>query len=125
MRRLLPAFLIVGLLLFATTYAGMAVFGMDPGTAIQHSDCMGTDCDALPMSGTDCVNHCLSTLPISGPVSASSSLLIVFAVVLLAALLVAARPHDTGPADLSRQRWDWDIGKLLLHRDLSTIVLRN
>jgi hypothetical protein len=124
MRRLLHAFLIVGLLLFATTYAGMAVFGMDPGMVMRHSDCMGPDCDALPMSGTDCVNHCLSALPISGPVSASSSLLIGFATVLLA-LLVAARPHDTGPANLSRQRWDWDLGKLLLHRDLSTIVLRN
>lgn len=108
MKRFLSAFLIGASLVMATTFAGMAILGMESG---------------MPMSGMACVDHCLSSLPISAPTSFNVFALTV--ILLVTALVFSGRSSGVDRFDRRTRRWHRDVGKFLLHQELSTIVLRN
>ncbi len=124
MHRTLILFLSASIILLATTFAGMAFFGMGSEMAMKHGTCIGSACDSMPggMAGMECVNHCLSTLPVSSPVPLLS--LAIVALVLLVFFLREQLP-EVGSVELVRHRWRSGIGKILLHQNLSTIVLRH
>lgn len=125
MRRALLSFMIASTILLATTFAGMAVFGMDSGAAMNHGACMGSNCASMPgaMSGMECVNHCLSVVPTSSPASAFSFLLML--AVGIVAFFLSDWFIDESRSFTARRHWREGIGKFLLHQSLSTIVLRN
>ena len=110
-KRLLPSLVAVAVLVLMTTFAGMAIFGMESGMAMEHG-----------MSDMACVNHCLSALPSTVPAATPflASLLAVLTVILLSGPSVdeawLARPVGRRLSD---------IGKFLLHQNLSVVVLRN
>ncbi len=124
MRRTLLSFLIASLVLFVTTFAGLAFFGMGSGMATDHGTCIGSVCDSMPgdMSGMECLSHCLSAIPASSPAP-----LFPFAVFVLALLILFLheRLAEVGRVERVHPRWRSGIGKLLLHQNLSTIILRN
>lgn len=117
MKRALLSLLLASIVLTISTLSGMAIFGM-------HHE-MGTETIPLASSEADCLSHCLST--------ASSSTTAVAPLPHLFALLAVAfvvHIYSTSIATLSLYRPPYfrlreHIGKLLRHRHLSTVILRD
>lgn len=112
LKGVLPSLLAVSVLVLMTTFAGMAIFGMDAGMAMDHAG----------MSDMACVDHCVSALPISGPTTATvlpALLLVLVAFILSARPIAPEQPHRPSMRRLT------DIGKGLLHQKMSVVILRN
>lgn len=125
MRRVFASFLAASIILLATTFAGMALFGMGAGMGMDHGTCAGADCHSMPheTSGTECLSHCLSLLPNSTP-TLSFSLLASF-VLALALVLVSGRLDAGTRLAPKLRRWREGIGKILLRQKLATVILRD
>jgi hypothetical protein len=113
MRNALTAAVATALFLFAATLAGMGVFGM--GTMA------GMDMHHGP--STDCVEHCLASIPDAGSPTVPMLAGVVF--VVLAVLLPRAEDAGAGRPSPVRQRWRDAFGRLLLRQSLATVILRN
>lgn len=125
MRLSFLSFLTVSLIILTTTFGGMVLFGMASVMDMGHETCVGTDCGSAhgATSGTDCLDHCLSTIPSASP-AAPFSLFVAFAISLVAFVLSTRLTSESRLAHRSR-RWREGIGKLLQQQSLSTVVLRN
>lgn len=123
MRRLILSILIAAIAFLTTTFAGMAFFGMDGVMNTGHGYCTGTGCDAMPhdMSGADCIDQCLSSIPPSVPAAAPA---LALAIILTLALFFTEASIRTSflPA---AHRFREVIGKILLRQRLATVILRN
>jgi hypothetical protein len=129
MRRLLASSLIITVLLFVITLAGMAVFGMQANMDMGSQACTGATCAPMTdagrtndMAGLDCINHCLAAAVV--PMINTPPLVIAFALVLFAVLIFGRTTVEIGAREFFLRRRE-GIGKHLLHQNLSTIVLRN
>lgn len=110
MPRTIASFLAALVVFLGTTFAGMTLFDMHE---------MG-DMGTHPMS---CVDHCLSTvssLTSAVPVAGALLLLVVF-------LALFCREGLFPEFRVARNvyRWREGIGKILLKRQLATVILRN
>ena len=118
---------VVAIMLSTMLFGVLRVAAMgDYGHAMHGSmgaaaDCMMSSCDAETATNRfDCVEHCLaSAVTENGPAP-----LVVFYVLLVLAALVALARNRPVTGSFSAFR-DQHIGTLLLHQQLSTVVLRN
>ncbi len=110
--RLLPKILLVALLFMATTFAGMAFFGMGMGAV--HMD--------HGVAATNCLNHCIDEVAPSTTLPAALAVPFLF---LLAFCLLATVAPMLDRTVAPVRRWAEGIGKYLRHQRLSVIVLRN
>lgn len=129
MKRALLSLLLASIVLTISTLSGMAIFGMhhEMGTKIDSCGFLPCVTETIPLASSeaDCLSHCLST--------ASSSTTAVAPLPHLFALLAVAfvvHIYSTSIAALSPYRPPYfrlreHIGKLLRHRHLSTVILRD
>lgn len=131
MKRLLIAFLAAAFLLLVTTFAGMSVFGMGMGMDAGVTEHAGRNADACVEGGhcadahhsapTDCVDHCLSSIP-SASLPTASTLVLTAVLTVLVAVVQASLPVALVLAKALRRE---GIGKILLRRKLATVILRD
>lgn len=126
MAGLIPKILVASVLFVASTFGGMALFGMgsDAGMA---KPCAGQSCAAeagsdAGMTAAECVGHCLRAA--TPDASVPPAIAISVALVILAVSVLSAYSHVVIPAFSSFRMRD-GIGKLMLQRQLSTVVLRD
>ena len=126
MYRLFASLVLATTLLLTTTYGGMAVFGMGTGTQMEHGSCVGESCHTEPGPGTagmDCVDHCLSSIPVATSVTPLASMVMMCVVLrMLAEVFEAA---VVGRLRHARSRWREGIRKRILKEALATVILRN
>ncbi|NBS41148.1 hypothetical protein EBS80_00630 [bacterium] len=111
MNRALLSVLIVSLLLAFSTMVGMSIFGMNGG---MHAD--------MDTTGTDCLTHCLSVASSTTTVVSPSAVTLGVILVVLA-LVFSEWPLAVPASPPFVLRWREGIGKLLLGRNLSTVIL--
>ncbi len=129
MKRILLSLLLASIILTVSTLSGMAIFGMQHGMTTDGDSCGSAPCITTAThpasSEADCLNHCLSTASSSTTAVAPS----VLALTLLAITFIvhASSPHAPTSSFPHSPffRLRESIGKLLLHRHLSTVILRD
>lgn len=114
--------------LLATTFAGMAMFGMNTqmvGMDMDH--CMsGSHCqqsNASDAGGMDCVNHCISATTTA--TTTSAAVVISFVLFLVSVFLLQDGKKRHSKPLYALQRWREGIGKVLLHQQLAGVMLRD
>ena len=127
MRRLLLSLLLALIVLVASTFGGMTIFGMHPAMAGMDDTlgCAGDDCltnHHMDTQGMDCLDHCISVMSPASVTPVPFDLTIVFLTETLIALSLTWLAIYFLPAV---ERWREGIGKFLLHQHLATIVLRD
>lgn len=116
MKRLVHLFIASALLLFVTTYAGMAFFGMS-------DDAMKTMNHGAMTADMDCLDHCLAAVvPFT---AATSSVAVAFVIMVAATFLLSAGIFSSASASRSLHRWREGIGKVLLRQRLASVILRD
>lgn len=126
MQRIFASILLAAVFFVATTFAGMAFFGMDSEMMGMHpSMCTGMGCATghnMDARGVDCVSQCISavTLVAATPVSIAFSF-----ICLVVAIAFFFIPPIANSFESFFQRWREGIGKLLLQQKLSTVILRD
>jgi len=112
MRAIIASFLAAAVFLFTATIAGMGAFGM--GTMA------GADMTHGP--ATDCVEHCLASVP---DASTPAMPFLALAVLAVVAVVLPQALHAVVAAAPLRERWREAFARLLLRQSLATVILRN
>lgn len=123
MRAFLLSFLLILTAAVSLTFGGMVLMDHD-GMMMPGDDCMVGTCTTSRSGDTDdatCISQCIraTTMNSMAPASANVQVLLIFFVSVLFVNLFA-------PQVISRFfRSDNDIEKILLHRQLSTVIIRD
>lgn len=123
MRAFLLSFLLILTTAVSLTFGGMVLMDHD-GMMMPGDDCMVGTCPTSRSGNMDdatCISQCIRATTINSlvPASANAQVLLLFFVSVLFVNLFA-------PQVISRFfRSDNDIGKILLHHQLSTVIIRD
>lgn len=130
MKRLGASLLALAITVLATTFAGMAIFGMNTqmiGMNMEKDHCMsGNHCEQSNTPGTsgmDCVSHCISATTTATTTPVAAAMLFV----LFAAFVYLSQDNKDQRSEplFAFQRWRECIRKLLLKQRLAVVMLRD
>ncbi len=125
MRQFFLTFLLVVTAAVSLMFGGMAVMNHGVGMMMPGDNCMNGVCATTSqtggMDGATCLSHCIQAATVNSivPMSTSVQSLILFFVAILFASVFKAEPVS------QFFRTDNAIGKLLLKRQLSTVIIRD
>ena len=124
MRQFLLTFLLILTAATSLSFGGMVLMDHETGMMMPVDGCAAGSCETSNtegMDGTTCLSHCIRATTVSNivPMGASVQALVLFFIAILFVNLFDKNA-------VSRFfRSDNDIGKILLHRQLSTVIIRD
>jgi len=124
MRQFFLSFLLIVTAAVSLTFGGMVFMNHGAGMMMSDDGCAFGACAGShdgERSGVDCVSHCLQSSTAQGTMPISTSISSILLIV-VAALFGFSFKREVISMFF---RNDNDIGKFLLHRQLSTVIIRD